>query len=332
MRWGYVGNFEPDHSTENEVAKGLEENGHEVVRLQENQPATWETLRPASLLEAEGMFDVLLWTRTGWDWPRTACGWTHGEADAIQRAALASMRSLGIPTVGYHLDRWWGLNREGQVREEPFFRVDLLVTADGGHDELWEAEGVRHHWMPPGVSHLECGGGTHRPELAGDVAFVGSWRPGYHREWAHRPTLIRFLQQNYRRQLRLWPQARRPAVRGEQLRDLYTSTKVLVGDSCLVNSSSRYWSDRIPETLGRGGFLLHPYVEGIEEHFTDGKHLRLWPLGDWSELRRLIDYYLAHDEERTAIAEEGRRHVLENHTYAVRMAQLEQLLRDESML
>lgn len=59
--------------------------------------------------------------------------------------------------------------------------------------------------------------------------------------------------------------------------------------------------------------------EGIEEHFTDGEHLRLWPAGDWAELDRLIAYYLAHDVERRRIAEQGRAHVLEHHTYRNRM-------------
>lgn len=326
MRVAYVGNFEPEHSTENEMRRALEAEGHEVMRLQENTGETWSHLTRMTPLH-----DVLLWTRTGWDW-QACVGVPREDVLRWQATTLERMRTLGIPTVGYHLDRWWGLDREGQVRDEPFFHCDLVCTADGGHDELWEAEGVRHRWFPPAVSHLECIGGTRRPQFVSDIAFVGSWRPGYHKEWKHRPQLVRFLQTMYRRRVQFWPAKGKPAVRGEALRDLYVSTKVNVGDSCLVGGASRYWSDRIPETLGRGGFLLHPYVEGIEEHFTDGKHLRLWPVGDFAELGRLIDYYLAHDDERRAIAEEGRRHVLEHHTYRVRMQQLFELLRDESML
>ncbi|MEX2253026.1 MAG: glycosyltransferase, partial [Thermoleophilaceae bacterium] len=130
-----------------------------------------------------------------------------------------------------------------------------------------------------------------------------------------------------------WPKGREPIyecagvatnqIRGPLLADLYASIKVVVGDSCLLpGDHGRYWSDRIPETLGRGGFLLHPWVGGIDDHFTDGEHLRLWPAGDWRELQRLIEHYLRNDDERRRIAEAGRLHVLENHTYTVRVRQL----------
>lgn len=319
----YIGNFEPAHSTENEVRKALESLGHDVRRLQENRAETWTD---PDLDHA----DLMLWTRTGWDWPH-ATGWSWEEAVERQRSLLATCRARGIPTVGYHLDRWWGLDREGQVRTEPFFGVDLLCTADGGHDDEWRQAGVNHVWMPPGVSEAECEPGTPTYKLRSDVAFVGSWRPGYHAEWTHRPELVTFLQRAYRGRCRFWGGPGR-GMRGQALRDLYASTKVNVGDSCLVGGASRYWSDRIPETLGRGGFLLHPHVEGIEDHFTDGEHLRLWPLGDWGELRRMIDHYVAHDDERRRIAEQGRAHVLAHHTYTVRMRQLLGVLAERGLL
>ena len=42
-----------------------------------------------------------------------------------------------------------------------------------------------------------------------------------------------------------------------------------------------YLSDRLPELIGRGGFLLHPYVDGVTDGtvFTDGEHLATWKLG-----------------------------------------------------
>lgn len=113
-------------------------------------------------------------------------------------------------------------------------------------------------------------------------------------------------------------------MRGPALRDLYASTKVNVGDSCLVGGATAYCSDRLPECIGRGGFLLHPHVEGVTDGtlYADGVHLRCWELGDWDELRRLIDYYVAHDDERRQIAAQGRAHVLERHTYTRRLADL----------
>lgn len=319
MKIAYIGNFQPPHSTENEVRKALTQLGHRVTPLQENTQGIFS--RVARELDAK-QHDLVLWTRTGWAPPVP-----HTEQMHMLKAATRAK----VPTVGFHLDRWFGLNREGQVDEEPFFKVDYMFTADGGHDAEYAAHGVNHIWAPPGVSAFECTPGTKEPHFTSDIAFVGSWQPGYHAEWTHRPELVAFLQETYADRCKFWPEKGRPAVRRRQLRNLYASTKVNVGDSCLSGGATRYWSDRIPETLGRGGFLLHPYVEGIEEHFTDGEHLVLWELGDWDDLKSKIDFHLEHDEgiaARERIAAAGRAHVLEHHTYTRRMEQILSVVAD----
>lgn len=209
----------------------------------------------------------------------------------------------------------------------------MLATADGGHDAEWIERGITHWWFPPGVSEFECGGGTYNRRLASDVAFVGSWRPGYHAEWQHRPQLVEFLRTTYRQRCRFWGGPGR-SMRGPALRDLYASTKVNVGDSCLVGGATFYSSDRLPECLGRGGFLIHPHVEGVTDGtlFTAGEHLACWTLGDWDELRYLIDYYIAHDDERRRIAAQGKAHVLEHHTYTRRLDDLLTSLRGEGLI
>lgn len=319
MRFSYLGNFGPAHSTENHVARALIANGHKVIPIQEGEEP------PATVAERALGSDVFLWTQT--------YGLALSAGSLEERLGmLEKLRANGIPSVGYHLDRWWGLARQDQVDTEAFFRVDLLCTADGGHDAEWAGLGINHRWFPPGVSALECDPGQYRSEMASEVAFVGSWQGGYHPEWSHRPALVEFLRSRYGHRVRFWPEADQPAVRGPMLRDLYASVRVLVGDSCLVGSPSRYWSDRIPETLGRGGYLLHPRVDGLEDHYENGRHLRLWSLGDWDELDCLIDCALRDEEARYRIAQEGRAHVLAHHTYEVRMRQLVDLLGSEGLV
>lgn len=89
-----------------------------------------------------------------------------------------------------------------------------------------------------------------------------------------------------------------------------------------------YWSDRCPETLGRGGFLIHPFVEGIKEAFPA---MPVWNLGNWENLRVLIDLWLDNDLERRARAEENRARVLNTATYEVRMRELVALMKDRGM-
>lgn len=308
MRIAYVGNFEPAHSTENEVRKAAVANGHDVLVVQE-QHADWARL-PSVV--ADHSCDLLLWTRTA-D--------LDGDPADVKLAALDQLAEAGIPTVAFHLDRWWGLAREHQVAEEPFFRCSVVVTADGGHDDRWADVGVNHHWLPPGVSEFECVPGQARPEYTSDLAFVGSWQH-YHREWRHRKALVTHLQRRWRRRVRFWPTPNHHAIRGEALRDLYASVNIAVGDSCLTGAATRYWSDRIPETIGRGGFLLHPHVAGLDDHFAPGEHLACWTLGDFRELDQIIERYLDDPNERHRVTEAGRAHVLEHHTYTVRVRQI----------
>lgn len=318
-RIGYIGNFRRPWCTEVHVKGALESLGHSVVPWQEDK-VDWATL--ANVAVEQGV-DFVLWTRT-WHLPST-----NGTTWEQQLRTLAELERAGIPTVGYHLDRWWGLDREHQVRDEPFFRCTVMCTADGGHDTEWAKAGVTHWWFPPGVYGAEAVlPGRPRPEWQRDVGFVGSWER-YHAEWRYRMELVQWLRTQFDRhgKLLLLPQGGAP-VRGQDLNDAYASVRVVVGDSCLAGGITRYWSDRVPETIGRGGFLIHPRVDGIEEHYTDGEHLALYDLGDWTTLRQLIHVYSTDHEERARVVAAGRAHVLEHHTYETRMAQLIERLHD----
>lgn len=313
----YVGNFQPSHSTETHVARSLEAAGHQVLRIQEG-----ETRWPDVANLAKGA-DLLLWTQT------YGLAVTGGSIDE-RFAMLAAVAELGIPTAGIHLDRWWDLERQGAIYSEPYFKVKYLFTADGGNAKRWADAGVNHFWSPPAVVADECVTGRYNPTLASEIAFVGSHRfswnddtgqwDGYHRESPHRRELVQWLPQHWGAHVRFWPRGR--AVRGQMLADLYASTAIVVGDSCLVPNAPFYWSDRISETLGRRGFLLHPEVEGLASTgLIDGIHLRTWPAGDWDALNDLIAYYLnpRHTDERLAIAAAGQVEVRRAHTYRHRV-------------
>jgi hypothetical protein len=308
MRVVYVGNFGPEHSTENHVRRALTNNGHDVWTAQESG-LDWSKIPEYA---ADTKADLFMWTRTAGFDPANL---------TTQHDTIEALRRQGIPTVGYHLDRWWGLNREPDIHRSPFFRVDLLVTADGGHDQEWLEAGVNHQWMPPAVSQGEAGRGTYNPAYACDVAFVGNLIGYGHPEWApYRQQLFNHLNSRYRGRFRVFPGQGRPAIRGKALQDLYASVKVVVGDSCLAGGAERYWSDRVPETLGRGGNLIHPWVYGLTEAHP---FLATWPLGDWDALDELIERRLAEsDENREEFIGLNWNHTLTEHTYEKRMADL----------
>ena len=304
----YLGNFEPPHSTENDVLSALRKLGHDVQPRQEQVWESWTTPVDA---------DVVLWTRTK--------SLSEQIDIEVRLDFLYACERNGTPTVGYHLDRWWGLKRQSDIEDyrDPFFQVSLLCTADGGHDEQWKRAGVEHAWFPPAVNEDYCYLADAYPHPC-DLIFVGSWNGYGHDEWwPQRANMLEHVRSWYGDRFCCLPSPGEPRIVGAALNELYASAKVVVGDSCLAPAAdgepiTRYWSDRVPETLGRGGILVHPHIKGLFETPA----LYTYPLGDMDKLHDLLTVLLRRrdnmvDERDATIAE-----VRNRHTYTVRMQQL----------
>lgn len=74
------------------------------------------------------------------------------------------------------------------------------------------------------------------------------------------------------------------------------------------------------EVAGCGGFQLITHSDAVARHFEPGKEIETFK--DLHELRDKVRYYLAHEEERRAIAEAGRRRAHDEHTYVKRLKQM----------
>lgn len=321
----YLGNFGPPNSTENDLVLALRGLGHTVIPLQEERASSW--LAIVDLLDPVRI-DMVLWTRTA--------GLAAQVPVETQRRMQLEAALAGVPTVGYHLDRWWDLSREADILTEPFFRCAHVFTADGAHDAQWAAAGVNHHWMPPAIASRKVMRGSFREDYAFDIAFVGSWMGGYHDEWQHRAQLIDHLRNVYGDRCGFFPrQPGDPRIDGGDRADLFASAKVIVGDSCLVPLADgtpmhHYCSDRVFETIGQGGLLLHPYVEGVISHPANGgppallyagDHCLGWPLYDWDAMHGAIQDVIKGDVKGVydAIAVDGYDEVRTKHTYDNRM-------------
>lgn len=303
----YLGNFSRPWCTEVHVAASLEQLGHRVVRLQESE-TDWTGI-PARV-DAEGAH-MLLWTRT---WP--------AELDVVV-PELERLRDAGVPTVSYHLDRWFGLDREHQVVDQPFFHTALVVSPDDS--PRWAAHGVNHRWMPPGVFGDECGIVEAKPrQWPFDVVFVGSF-PYPHAEWAeYRGELVGRFAAEFGRRFTVLPRKGQP-IRGRRLQELYATVPVIVGDSCLAGESHRYWSDRIPETLGRGGLLIHPEIPGdvgVGGEWYDEDAILTYTLGDFDAALEWARWALTVPASAQKWRDVGRATVLGRDTYVHRMAEL----------
>lgn len=300
-----LGNFEAPYSSECHHASTLEALGHEVTRLQEGEQG-------ARVLAAARFAELFVWVHS------------HGRPPSQGipiNTVLTQIQASHVPTCTYHLDLFRGIpERFDEYREHPymthldhFFSVDPPLVEHINND--WRSK-TTAHYLTPGVLEEECYI-TDAKQPIHPVLFVGSYH--YHKNWPYRKQLIDWLKFEYSDRFTGAGPNFGKVVRGHELNQLYASSKVVIGDSYSPNFDyAGYWSDRIPETLGRGGFLIHPWIEGIDDFYTDREHLVLYDYGDFDQLRELIDYYLEHDDEREAIRHAGHRHVKDNHTFTHR--------------
>jgi hypothetical protein len=316
MRIAFLGNFTQPHCSEVHHARTLEQLGHEVIRLQEGDYGE-------KVLAQSIESDLFVWVHSHGCQPTQSLSITR---------VLHALQAAEVTTCTYHLDLYFGIpGRFEEYQDHPFmteldhfFSVDPpLVDWINNSDTRTQA-----HYLTAGVLKDECC--MVEPYDQGwpvpPVAFVGSYN--YHREWPYRKQLIDWLKQTYREDFRGYGPDFGAMFRGRDLNQLYASTKIVVGDSFSPNFDyPGYWSDRIPETLGRGGFLIHPRIKGIEALYEDRKHLVLYTFGDFVELRHLIDYYSVRAVEREAIRKAGQKHVLDNHTFTHRWTQILDLVK-----
>jgi len=296
-----LGNFMSRNSSESAYVRELNRMGIETVQLQENM-----TTASQILLSCENA-DALMWVHT------------HGWAQEVNMLfVLDELKAKGIPTFAYHLDLWTGTSRESDIYDHPYFCCEYLFTVDGSLDTRMR----NHHWVMPGIESSELEHPITPLKCPYDVVFVGSY--DYHPEWPHRQEVVDFLRSIYGDRFTHIGKPG-PTVRGKDLTAIYQGSKVVVGDSfCPRFSHPFYWSDRATETMGRGGFLIHPFVRGMDLFFRDRVHLRYYQYGDFEGLQKLVDHYLldSSEEERDRIREDAFQEVASRHTYAHRLNQM----------
>ncbi len=294
---GFIGNFIPPFSTENERKWSFEKLGHEVIPFQENKTTANE------LIKAMPELDMLVYSHT------------HDPSYIIKnlKEVFARYKLAGVPTVSAHLDRWVGLSRVKDVGNEATWFTEYIFMADGSPEarEVYDKLKLNWHYLAPGVVERDCYlAKGNRNDYPHDIVFTGS--KGYHPEYPYRPQLIDWLKYTYRDRFGHYGNDGLGVVRQSDLNELYASAKIVVGDSCF-GGRPYYVSDRYYEVRGRGGFLIHPYQEGID---TIG--VANYEHGNFDDLKRVIDYYLVNDVEREKMRLTGYKHVKNQETYTDR--------------
>jgi hypothetical protein len=324
MKIAYVGNRTnlasdgKSFNTEAHIVLSLEKLGHEVNFIQESE------LRPGTLVERVGDADFFLWTRT---W-KPSDGTGH-----VSEEDLQALKDSGKLTVSFHLDKYAGIQRDGGLATDTFWKTDYVFSPEGSvqSKRIFESHGINQRYLPPGVFEGDCYMTDQVEQFKHDVVFVGGGVDYMHPEWPYRAKLVRWLQETYGDRFGKYGHPER-TVRGHELNQLYSSCKVVIGDSlCKDFFDSFYFSDRMFEVTGRGGMLITPYIPGVTDHFTDRKEAVFYAFDNWAQLKFMIDYYLEHDSEREQIRFAGHERTKTENTYTNRMKTMIDILVKEAL-
>jgi len=221
-----------------------------------------------------------------------------------------------IKTVFWLFDLYCGTPREVDFNFNPRFRCDYVFSTDGGHQAEFLQSRISHYVLRQGIYEEDAYIGESKEHLKSDIVFVGTFSSALH---VRRREMIEDLQNTFKENFKWWGQSGANEIRGPELNDLYASTKIVVGDSA---PSPNYWSTRIYDVLGRGGFLIHPAIEGLEKEFKYYKHFVPFEYGNFDDLKKKIEYYLEHNKTRENIRKSGFKFCKKNHNFKSRCIKL----------
>ena len=213
------------------------------------------------------------------------------------------LEMLAIPKAAYFIDTHLHLENHINVARQ----FDVVFLAQREYIPAFKERGIANvHWLPLGCDP-EIHGKRETAKLY-DIGFAGSITHNHQR----RAALLEKLQRRFNVKIE--------RVFLEEMAELYSASKIVFNNAIRNDLNMRVF-----EALCSGSLLLTDNAEGLADFFEDRRHLVVYNDAD---IEDLAAYYLAHDEEREAIAKAGRAAVLKEHTYAHRAERIIALLRD----
>ena len=194
--------------------------------------------------------------------------------------------------IDTHVNYDWDL-----VKAQDF---DTVFAAQRDGAQRLEADGIANvQWLP-----LACNPTVHRRrevEKVHDVCFVGNLVAG------ERQRLVELLQREFERVFV-------GRAYGEDMARTYSQSRIVFNRSVANDVNMRVF-----EAVACGSLLVTNDLadNGQEELLRSGEHLVTYR--DDGELLERIRHYLAHEDEREALAQQGMEEVHAQHTYRHRM-------------
>ncbi|MGD1002791.1 MAG: glycosyltransferase [Candidatus Brocadiia bacterium] len=222
------------------------------------------------------------------------------------RAFPADIGEMPCPTAWYAIDTHMHLGMHRRLAR----LFDVTFVAQKEYVEALRPNCPQCHWLPLAADARLFAGDALPPEYG--VAFVGSLDPRIHRE---RCRLLRRIAERYP------PTFIAGNCYLQEMADAYRKSRIVFNQAVRNDLNMRVF-----EGMAAGALMVTDAIQrnGLENLFTAGEHLVTY--ASEAELFERLDYYLAHEPERRAIAERGRALVLRRDTYEQRARQLTQTL------
>lgn len=202
----------------------------------------------------------------------------------------------------------------------------------------WEELGVKVGCIPNASDIFEYPLGEFREDLASDIAYVGGiWpykalniTPYLHRILPSSNSVSRLLKGDLN--IKIWGNQGwqlTPEFLGypdnSLVKHIYRSAHVCPSFSEPHSTEFGYDVIERPfKILTSGGFCISDYVESMADDFFKGVSLPFFR--NMEEFMDLVELARKDPESKEHFVQEGRRHILDNHTYFHRVAQLLRLL------
>lgn len=159
-----------------------------------------------------------------------------------------------------------------------------------------------------------------------DVVFVGNKYVGSNLDFPlaqERQDMIAFLEKHYGPRFRAFGLGQEGGmIKQEAEANVYQYSKIAISQNNFERR--QYTSDRIWKIMASETFCLSRFFPGMENIFKKEIDLDWWENLD--ELKDLLDFYLAHDQERETVAQTGSQLVRSSHRWQDRVAQIEKVL------
>jgi hypothetical protein len=156
--------------------------------------------------------------------------------------------------------------------------------------------------------------GKKNPAFECDVAFIGSI-------YGERQMFVKALGSLLGDKFRTYNE-----IRDQDFADLCKSAKIIISPNYPMDDF--YWSNRIYEVLGNGGFMFHPNFAGLkDEGIKEGEHYIGYT--NWLDVEDKLEYLLSKKADKLikSITKQGQKEVVINHTYLQRCRKILEIVK-----